>query len=79
MHEILSNLLLIIPCCRSGITPDLMKNIIDAIQPLLTVNVMPSDASDDGLISRDDQLYLYEVIGVLIVSGETESHVSLRN
>lgn len=53
-----------------------MKNIIDAIQPLLALNVITQDGGEDVLITRDDQLYLYEVIGVLIVSGETENQVS---
>lgn len=60
---------------RSGITSDLMKDIIDAIQPLLALNVLPKDPTDDCLITRDDQLYLYEVIGVLIISGESENQV----
>ncbi|ODM97182.1 Exportin-T [Orchesella cincta] len=61
-----------IKCIRTGITTDLMKSIIDAIQPLLAIQTISADRKET-LISRDDQLYLYEVIGVLIVSGESES------
>lgn len=53
-----------------------MKNIIDAIQPLLALNLLPKSPTEDCLITRDDQLYLYEVIGVLIVSAESENQVT---
>ncbi|CAL8134628.1 unnamed protein product [Orchesella dallaii] len=61
-----------IKCIRGGITADLMQSIIDAIQPLLQIQTISADRKD-ALISRDDQLYLFEVIGVLIVSGESEN------
>lgn len=53
----------------------LARDIIQAIQPLLALTTPSKDMSIDPLMSQDDQLYLYEVVGIVIISGERSNEV----
>jgi len=68
-------------CFRNHISIQLTTDIIQAIQPLLAL--VPPSKGNEAIMSPDDQLYLFEVVGVVIISGEHSVEVSaflrLRN
>lgn len=74
----LNNLLLILIyfICRCHITDQLTNDIIHAIQPLLALVTPSKFQGTEPLMSSDDQLYLYEVVGVVIISGDKGNEVS---
>ncbi|XP_021954226.1 exportin-T isoform X2 [Folsomia candida] len=55
---------------RCHITDQLTNDIIHAIQPLLALVTPSKFQGTEPLMSSDDQLYLYEVVGVVIISGD---------
>ena len=62
---------------RSQLVPDLTNNILHAIQPLLNLEAPFTIPEGDRLITEDDQMYLYEVVGLVIVGGESTPQVFL--
>jgi len=62
---------------RGNLTPELTEEILKVVQPLLALSKPMKPEEDTRLLSEDDQLYLFEVVGVVIISGERQEQVNI--
>lgn len=51
------------------------QEILGAVQPLLEIADSMDPSTPEPLLSEDDQLYVYEVVGVVILAGESSQQV----
>ncbi|CAG7721639.1 unnamed protein product, partial [Allacma fusca] len=58
---------------KGQLVSNLTTNILQAIQPLLSLEAPFTHPESERLITEDDQMYLYEVVGLIIVGGESNS------
>jgi len=61
---------------RAHLTSSLTHEILHAIEPLLPLSSPSKSTQEECVLTDDDQLYLYEVVGIVIVSGEQTPQVS---